>query len=158
VAASGKDFEKIVARWQPRLSDGSGDVQEEAAKRLADVAAESPVHREQLLPVLFNVARSTKDWVVACNSIMSPTQEIPKTDERWLGAFVDLYIDLTNREETIAESAYYYLADLVTEGVMEPGDPAFERVSAMAKRDINRKTGGERQHIFAILDWIEDNT
>jgi hypothetical protein len=152
------DSDKIVTRWLPRLGDPSSEVQEQAAENLAELAAAKPAYRAQLLPPLLALARSTESWPVAADSIMYPLQEIPKTDGRWLDAFVDLYVDLAKKREYVtAEHAYQYLAELITEGHLPPSHPAFDSVVAMARRDVAKRKGDERKHIFAILDWVEDN-
>jgi hypothetical protein len=158
MAKSNTDAEKIVARWLPRLEDPSSEVQEQAAQKLSELAASSKAYRDDLLPPLLALARSTDRWPVACNSIMYPTAEIPKTDQRWLDAFVDLYVELATRDAYVtSENAYGYLAELMTEEKLTSSHPAFETIVAMARRDVTKREGDERKHIFTILDWVEDN-
>lgn len=156
--ATAADHDRIVARWLPRLGDRATGVQEEAAEKLSEVAAAHPEVRTNLLPKLFDLARKTDSWPVASNSIMYPMQEIPKEDPEWLEQFVGLYIDLAKRDEHVtSENAYGYLANLITEGHLTAHDAQFQQVIAMAKSDVATRDGDERKHIFAILDWVEDN-
>ena len=106
------DNERIMSRWLPRLHDSSPDVQEEAAQKLSQLAMGEPERQAGiLLPLLFDLARKTKSWVIACNGIMNPTEEIPKTDDRWFDEFVDLYIDLAKKNAYVtSEDAYRYVA------------------------------------------------
>ena len=153
--------QSVIDRWLPRLADESSDVREQAAEKLAGLAAGSDEFRSIVLPRLFDIARSESNWVIVSNSILYETESIPKTDSSWLDAFVDLYIDCTDKPDdfsgVIEENAYRLLRELMEEAYLTPQHPRFDSVIEMARRDMERKKGDVRKELYGILDWYEDN-
>jgi len=150
---------KLLNRWLPRLADRAPEVREQAAIHLGKLAVHSPPCRERLVVVLLDFAVEEECWWVIGNGLFFSGEfgVLPKLDAKWLGPFVDAYLELGAVPDSKQSLAWRELETLVVERHLAPNTPLFSKVIGLARKSLNGAQDDARSHLFAIIDWAEDN-
>lgn len=150
---------KLMDRWIPRLDDKSDGVKEKAVTMLAEVALRDEASREEIIPKLLHIARTSNHWPLVANGVLFHTSEIPKIDPRWVEPFFDAYIHIAAKNQTVSsKNSYLHIHELLECGAIRKDHPKLESVYETAQKRLKIDDDDDiREKLFAIIDWYEDN-
>lgn len=147
-----------VRRWLPRLTDASPDVRKEAARHVGEVAMLEPRYRKKLVPKLLALCEPRQPWPVV-DGVLAAIGDLPREDPDWTDSFLGVYVTLARSAEyVLGETGYRGIWYLIKDDVLTDRHSRTGEVVAMARADLESRTGDERLYIYHILDWYEDLT
>jgi hypothetical protein len=151
---------KLLERWLPRLTDRSSDVREKASVALGKLSVRSAACREKLVILLLDFAVQEEYWHVILNGLLfhGEFSTVPKIDTRWLDPFVEAYLELGAIPDGKQSGGWREIQELLEEGYLKPANPTFRKVVDAAKQALSGSDETSRAHIFAVIDWAEDNS
>ena len=110
--------------------------------------------------LLLDFAVEEEYWHVILNGLLfyGEFSSVPKIDAKWLGPFVDAYLEIGAVPGSKQSGGWRELEKLVHEGHLTPKDPSFRSVVDSAVQALNGADDNARPHIFSVIDWAEDNS
>ena len=153
------DHIRQIDLWMPRLQEASEAVRKNAGHRLAKIAAEHPDSRDRVLPELLKAAlEEREDFDITFSSILDWTEDIPKTDLKWLSPFLEVYIELASYGTYYERWALRYVEKLIDEEVLSRSHPAASTLGKLAQDGLERNDNSDsRASMHVIADWYAND-
>lgn len=156
------NVDATLSRWLPRLTDPSREVREEAGKKISEIAVNNPTYRDQLIPLLIAHCWTEQSWPVVTNGILYTLKDLP-SDPKWREQFLDLYISLADKNDSVTGSTgYREIWRAIEKGFVDNRHHRFQKILSLANKGKDAKYPHDnnvddlRLYSMKILDWYAD--